>query len=223
MIPSLSYAIDNGECGTPEEMTAKFKAESQRSFASGERVERENGSNTLYGIIFTINADRSVGYVLEADKPTGERASKICVRNRLADIRLFDARKPGLKPGSLLKATDTEGARHCDELVKSGKFSVGTCIPFNKRIRKGETLGDRIVMQGFNVVNQDNGTYKKAGTLTTLTGNVTGSLNDDNKDPLKGIIGSLLFTSLPDGATVVNMLMVYVDYTPYGLTLLEKK
>ena len=203
-------------------MTAKFKEEGQRSFASADKVERINNLNVLHGIIFTVNNDQSVGYILQSNKDTGERANKICVRNRLADVRLFDARKPGLNPASLLKASDEEGVKHCDELIKAGKFNAKTCSPFNRTMGKGEANGERIVMQGLNVVKKPDGSFEKTATLATLTGNVTGSLKDDPNQPLKGIIGGLFFTSLPDGATIINMTMVYVDYTPYGLSLLEK-
>lgn len=214
------FALDNGECGTPEQMTAKFKAEGQRSFASAERSERENGSTVLYGMIFTVNADRSVGYIVQSDKPTGERASKICVRNRLADLRFFDARKPGLKPASLLKASDADALRKCDELIKSGKLNAGTCIAFNASMAKGEANGERIMMQGFNVEKQADGSYKKVGTMTTVTGNVNGSIYDDDKDPLKHIVSGIFFTALPEGATIINMTTIYAEYTPYGLSLL---
>ena len=216
------WAADPGECATPEQITAKLKAEDQHSFASAERPIKENGFETSHGIIFTTSSDRSTGYVLEADKPTGERASKICIRNRLADVRLFDARKPGLPTEALLKASEADGLRRCAELEKSGKLDARTCAPFNTTIRKGEPNGERIMAQGFNVKKLADGSYSKDGTLTTVTGNVNGSIHDDDKDPVKHIVSGIFFTSLPDGATIINMTTIYAEYTPYGISLLGR-
>lgn len=223
IIPSLAYAINDDECGTPEAMTEKLKAEGQRSFASAERTERVNGSNKLNGMIFTVNADRSAGYILESDKATDLRATKICVYKKLVDLRLFDARKPGIQTEALLKASDEDAMRHCAELIKSGKLEAKTCGPYNKLIRKGEVNGERVMFQGFNINKQRDGSYKKDNTLTTVTGNVLGSIYDDDKEPLKGIVSGITYTSLPDGATIINMTLIYAKYTPYGITVLDQK
>lgn len=215
-----TYAADNGECGTPEAMTAKLKAEGQRSYATADRVKWINKENVFNGMIFTLNPERTIGYVLESDKPSDEKASKICVRNRLTDIRVYDARKPGLDPASLLKASDADGQRRCAEIIKSGALNAGTCEPFNASMRRGEAIGDRILMQGFNVDRQRDGSYKRVGTLTTVTANVTGSFRTDPNQPWKGVIGGVFFTSLPDGATITNMVLAFAEYTPYGLSLL---
>ena len=58
MLTNLSaYAVDIGKCGTPEAMTAKFKAEGQRSFAYADHVTKEG---LWHAMIFTTNADKSV-------------------------------------------------------------------------------------------------------------------------------------------------------------------
>src|SRR5258706_15870559 len=116
-------AVDIGECGTPEAMTAKFKAEDQHSIASADLVTNDK---RLLAMIFTMNPDRSVGYIVQADQPTGERASKICVYNRMASIRLFDARKPGVPVEFLLKAPEAYSLRRCDVLAITGKCTKGT-------------------------------------------------------------------------------------------------
>ena len=220
---SQLYAADQDECGNPEAMTEKLKAEGQRSFASAERTEYVNGSNKLNGMIFTVNDDRSAGYILESDKATDERATKICVYKKLVDLRLFDARKRGVPPEVLLKASDEDAMKHCAELIKSGKLPDKTCGPYNKVLLKIEHNGERVMFQGFNVQKQADGSYKKNNTLTTVTGNVLGSVYDDDKEPLKGIVSGITYTSLPDGATIINMTLIYAKYTPYGITLLEQK
>lgn len=220
---SQLHAADQDECGTPEAMTEKLKAEGQRSFASAERTERVNGYNELNGMIFTVNADRSVGYILESDKATDERATKICVYKKLADLRLFDARKTGVQTDVLLKASDADAVKHCNEMAKSGKLDIKTCGSYNNLIKTTGAKGKRVMFQGFNLEKQTDGSYKRNNTLTTLTGNVTGSIYDDDKAPLKGIVSNIFYTSLPDGATIINMTLIYPKYTSYGIALLEQK
>ena len=79
------------------------------------------------------------------------------------------------------------------------------------------------MLQGFNIEKQADGSYKKNNTLTTVTGNVLGSIYDDDKNPSKGIISGITYASLPDGATIINMVLIYAKYTPYGITVLEQK
>lgn len=88
----IACAADIGDCDTPEAMTARLKAEDQHSVASAQMITQDK---MLFGMIFTMSGDRKVGYILKADQPLGDRAGKICVYNRMADVRLFDARKPG--------------------------------------------------------------------------------------------------------------------------------
>lgn len=215
--PSLAYAIDNDECGTPEAMTEKLKAEGQRSIAFAQRVTSDK---QLLGLIFTMNADKSVGYILQSDQPMGDRASKICVYKRLAKIRLYDARKPGTPMEVLLKAPESDALRRCDELAKEKKVQRNSCGSFNTMIRKVEGFGNHVMLQGFNVEKQKDGTYKPNGTLSTVSGNVNGSVNDDPDHPSRGISGDIVFTSLPDGASIINAVLVYLTYTPYGLAAL---
>ena len=87
------HAADIGECASPEAMTAKLKAEDQRSIASAQRVTRDK---QLRGMIFTMSSDRSVGYILEADQPMGDRASKICVYTglRMCACSMLESRAP---------------------------------------------------------------------------------------------------------------------------------
>ena len=107
-----ALAADIGECGTPEAMTAKMRAEGQRSIASAQRVQQEgSGAITYKGMIFTSNADQSVGYILQADKPVGERANQICINNRMQGIRFSDARKPNTPESVLLKASDGDALK----------------------------------------------------------------------------------------------------------------
>lgn len=220
---TTAHAIDDDECGTPAQITERMKAEGQRSFATAEQVQRINDRNHLYGMVFTVNADFSVGYILQSDQPTGEPASKFCIYKRLENIRLFDARNPGVDPATLLKTDEAEAHKRCEELIAEGKLNAGTCGTLNASIQGGEPFGERVMFQGFITEKQTNGTYRKNNTLATITGNIGGSLNDYPDMPLKGIVSAIFFSSLPEGATVINMTTIYAEYLPYGLELLGQQ
>lgn len=221
-VAGQAMAMDIGECGTPEQITAKMRAEGQRSIATAQRVQESRGIFTYKGIIFTSNADRSVGYIVQADRPVGERANQVCVTNRMQGVRISDARKP--TPESvLLKASDEDGIRKCNDLIRAGKVSKGNCAPLNVIIKKDDSAGIRVMFQAFNVQKHADGTYKPDGTLTTVMGNVTGNIGDDPGHLTNGVSGQVLFSSLPEGATIGNAVLAYPKYTDYGLLALEQE
>ena len=212
-----AQAADIGECATPEAMTAKLKTEDQRSIASAQLITPDK---RLFGMIFTMSSDRKVGYILKADQPLGDRASQICVYNRMADLRLFDARKPGTPPAVLLKAPEADALKRCDVLAKEGKFTRGACGSLNTALRRIEGHGERVLLQGFLVRKTNDGSYTPDGTLATVTGRIGGSINDYANNPALGILGGVTYSSLPDGASFLNAVLVYVEYTPYALSAL---
>jgi hypothetical protein len=213
-----AQAADIGFCTAPDAMTAALKAEDQHSIVSAQLITQEK---RLYGLIVTMSGDRKTGYILKADQPLGDPAKQLCVYNRLANVRLFDARKPGVPPSALLKAPEEDALRHCDELAAQGKFTRGACGSLNTDLRRVEASGQRVVVQAFIMRKDASGAYAPQGTLATITGRIGGSI-DDFANPAKGILGALAYSSLPDGATILNATLVYVDYTPYGLTALQQ-
>ena len=50
---------------------------------------------------FTSNVVGSLGYNLEGDLPAGQPSTRVCVRAKLTNIRLFDARRPGVPQAAL--------------------------------------------------------------------------------------------------------------------------
>lgn len=212
------FAADVGECETPEVMTAKLKAEDQHSIASAQRITLDK---KLLGIIVTMNPDRSVGYILQADRPMGARASKICVYTRLADVRMFDARKAGTPSEVLLKAPEADALRRCGELAQQGKVPQGSCGSLNTMIARQESSGQRAMIQGFVVARQPDGAYGRDGTLATISANVSGSVSADPDNPLSNTIGDIMFSSLPDGATILNATLIFARYTEFGLAALK--
>ncbi len=218
-----AYAADSGDCGTPEQMTAKLGAEDQHSFATAERVHRKDGLNTLTGMIFTVNADHSVGYILESDKDTGQRASKICVYLRLADVRIFDARKPGIPSGALLRAPEENAIHRCAALVKSGKTQTGTCGALNATLKASEKKGGHVMFQGFNLEKTPDGGYRKINVLTTVTAALVKTTSPDGQViPFDGLLGDISFSGLPDGDTTTSVILALPGYTNYGLSLLDR-
>ena len=218
-----ALAADIGECGTPEAITAKMRAEGQRSIASAQRFQQSNGVGSYKGMIFTSNADQSVGYILQADKPVGERANQVCISNRVQGIRFSDARNSNTPESVFLKGSDDDALKKCNDLIKGGKIAKGSCMPLNRAIKNVSSIGVRVMFQAFNVKKQADGSYKPDGTLTTVMGNVTGVLGDNPNSPTDGVGGSVLYSSLPDGATIENASLLYPKYTEYGLLALEQQ
>ncbi|MEW3780779.1 hypothetical protein QOZ23_04620 [Pseudomonas aeruginosa] len=217
-----SHAADVGECGTPEQMTAKLGAEGQRSIAHGDLVTANHYKDKKrLGMIFTVNADKSVGYILQSDKPMGERAGRMCIYERMANVRLFDARKP-TPAAALLAAPEADAHRRCNELAAHGEVKPrGSCGALNTIIRKTERFNDRVMMQGFFVRKQPDGSYAPINGLITISGNVDGDVNKFPDNPSAGIAGGILFSWLPEGATIISATLVYPRYTEYGLSLLQ--
>ena len=214
----IACAADIGDCATPEAMTARLKTEGQHSVASAQMITQDR---SLFGMIFTMSDDHKIGYILKADQPLGDRASQICVYNRMADVRLFDARKPGPSPDAMLKASDADALKRCDELAAQGKVRRAACSPYNAMLLAREAEGHRLVLQAFGAAKDTSGIYRAAASLTTVVGNVSGSHNDYDSNPARPILGSILYSSLPDGATIYNATLVYVRYTDYGLAALR--
>lgn len=219
---AISYVVsasaaEIGECGPPAAITSRLKAEDQHSVAMGQLVTEDK---RLFGMVFTMSGDRKTGYILKADQPLGDKAGQFCVYNRMADLRLFDARKSGVPPGALLKAPEAEALRRCDQLAAEDKFKRGACGSLNTMLRRIERYGERVVLTGFLTRKDARGQYVPDGTLATVTGRIGGSVNDFADAPARGILGGVMYSSLPEGASVLNAVLVYVEYTPYGLAAL---
>ena len=105
-----AFALDPGDCDTPEAMTAKLKAEGQRSAAMADQVMP---TKRLQALIFTTNQDGSVGYIMLSDKMSDERATRFCVQERLTDLRWHDARKSGIPAAAKLRSSDADAERRC--------------------------------------------------------------------------------------------------------------
>jgi hypothetical protein len=97
-----AMALDAKQCLPMAEMNAALKAEGQRTLIIGDRIAsvgREGTTETrMVRAVNTVtsNADGSLGYQLEGNLPRTEASTRVCVRAKLTDIQLFDARKDGI-------------------------------------------------------------------------------------------------------------------------------
>lgn len=222
-LATAASAADIGQCAPPDQMSALLKAEGQRSLAYGNqeiRGEELPGGELRavrkqVGLIFTADPEGKVGYMLQASQPIGTKADKICVAERVHDIRLFDVRRPGLPPEAMLKSTEADAARRCGQLVEKRIVAQGSCGFLNTILQRTEPLGERVMLLGLGVKKQPDGSWKPDGTLVTITANMTG--DGTSRDGR----GALQFTVLPEGATVVGRVFTGTRYTETALQILS--
>lgn len=205
-----ALAADVGECGTPETMAAKLRAEGQRSVAYADDLTVKGEYHSL---MFTVNGDQSVGYVLKSDRLANEQATRICIAHRLADVRLHDARRAGVPPTALLSAPETEISTRCEERHRRQAVKQDFCGSLNTLLRNADNGGRRPMLQGI-VVEKTAAGYRKTSDLLTLSGVMAGSNPDDRG-------GDLKLSALPHGATAIVGILVGPTYTAHGQSLLR--
>lgn len=210
-----AFALSEGECGTPEEMTARLKAEGQRSIGFADEL-----GEAVRALVFTANADRSAGYVLRADQPMKVRASRICVREQLAELRLFDARRPELQKAVLLKATKEDALRACEEVESLRRVRKNNCFAFNEAVERDYQKGLRVMLQGFYVKRQDDGQLRHTGRIFSVLGRA-GRTQEAKPPKSSAESGRIIISFIPEGASYTYSVIDGLDYTPYGLSLLE--
>ena len=108
-ISSPAHALEAKQCLPMAEMNAALKADGQRTMLIGDRVAavRDETVESLTKVIravntVTSNSDGSLGYQLEGDRSRAEPSSRVCVRAKLTDVQLFDARKPSVAKAAYL-------------------------------------------------------------------------------------------------------------------------
>ncbi|UDF05350.1 hypothetical protein [Asticcacaulis sp. AND118] len=140
---SAAFALEPKQCLSLDKMKAALAAEGQSILIIGDRKvindapELETGVRvTRYMNAVTSNADFTVGYQIEGDLPRVEKSANVCVRAKLANIRLYDARKPGTRKAFLF----------------GGKFDA--------EVREKETAGTRPVIIADTVHTASDGTQQ---------------------------------------------------------------
>ncbi len=176
---AAANAADVGFCATPAKMTEVLKAEGQRSLAFGnQRIlleEQTDGStksvDKQIGLIFTAgkfdkNGVAQTGYVIQADQPIGTPATKMCVADRMHDVKMYDVRKPELPAEALIESTPEAAAK--------GVVTRDGCSFHNDALKNLARLGERVMLQGLGVKKKDHDAYTPNGVVVTITANMTG-------------------------------------------------
>lgn len=131
------------------EMNAALKAEGQRTLIIGDRVAIRDEPNAIAGMTvkrwvntYTSNADGSLGFNLEGDKPMGQVSDIVCVAGKFTNIRLYDARNAGTPP----------------EAKKGGNFDLS--------LRDNEAKGTRPMLQADAIATAPDGTVRIGNGIT---------------------------------------------------------
>ena len=116
-------ALEARQCMSMTEMNAALRAEGQRTMVIGDREVLNNptgrltdASLTHYVNTVTSNADGSLGYQLEGDRPRSEASTRVCVAAKLTNIRIFDASQPGVPQQVLLGGSFDDVLRAGDQI-----------------------------------------------------------------------------------------------------------
>jgi hypothetical protein len=111
-------ALEPGQCLSMAEMNATMRAEGQRTLILGNRSALNNptglirdASVTLYANAVTSNTDGSLGYQLEGDRPKEEPSTRMCVRAKLTNVRVYDAGQSNVPQSALLGGTFNEAVQ----------------------------------------------------------------------------------------------------------------
>lgn len=184
-LPSSALALEPRQCLPMAEMNAALRAEGQRTIIIGDRAALRNDASRDSGIrvqrwvnTFTSNDDGSVGYNLEGDRPSGEASTRACVRAKLTNIRLYDARRPGVPQAALrggpfddfLRRDETHGIR---PMLQADSVSTGP----NGEVRRGNGItlqGDMARGSAMLFVNRADGTSESLYLMDNVTYTPTG-------------------------------------------------
>lgn len=160
-------ALDAGQCLPIDQINQAMQAEGQRTVIISNRVALRGRETATGADIYTrewvntvtSNADGSVGYQLEGDRPRTEASAQICVRAKLTNVRLFDARLPTVANDAMLggrfdnwiTAQASDGTRPM--MVADTVFGSGPTLRYGRPLVVIGNLNDRfgaIATQGDN-------------------------------------------------------------------------
>jgi hypothetical protein len=162
-----SMALEAGECLPMAEMNAALRAEGQRTMIIGNRsavAERDAAGNPTrveeFAEAITSSADGNVGYNLAGNRPREETSTEMCVRAKLTNVRLFDARLPTPAREAYLGGTFNTLVDQNAALGTRPMVVADTVFPDGNG---GTRLGRPIVLFG--------NTQIRGGSLMTFTAN----------------------------------------------------
>lgn len=104
-----AQALEPRQCLPMAEMNEALRAEGQRTMIIGDRVAINDDGSRASGARFdryvntvTSNTDGSLGYQLEGDLPRAQASTNVCVRAKLTNVRMYDARRDSIPQAAYL-------------------------------------------------------------------------------------------------------------------------
>ena len=171
-------ALEARQCMSMTEMNAALRAEGQRTMVIGDREVLNNptgriadASITRYVNTVTSNADGSLGYQLEGDRPRSETSNQVCVRAKLTNIRIFDASQPGVPQQALLGGSFDDALRASDQIGSRPMVLADTVHGSEGSYRLGLPMVIAVNMPyraGVMLARQSNGAPEKLMDLASL-------------------------------------------------------
>lgn len=215
-MPPAASALDVGQCASVDAMTGLLKAEGQQSVAFGtSKAEGSTSPNPeIMTVILSTDPKGARGYVLQTDRRLGNGATTMCVRNRLAKVRLYDVLKPGPPPDVFVKASDAVAERRCKSILDGGGAPEG-CGTLNNIIRKQEAVGSRVLLQASNQRKLKDGSYGSDDVLVTIFLNLTA------KDEPTRYRAGVINYSTPEGATTISRVFIETEISENGERLIS--
>ncbi len=197
-------AMDVGQCFDRAALQQKLQEEGQWPVAfANEPLDNQDKPE---GRLFTSDAAGSVGYMIGGNQPREVGATRACVELRLKDVKVFDARVPGVDLGALIKTEDPATAlRECEAIGR------GTCDIHSRFLAAQDRDGYRVMMQAHIAELQPDKKTYATGDLVTLTGQMAGRK-----------LGTWAVTSAAGAYTIAR---AYEDiaYAPYALKVLDDR
>lgn len=145
-------ALEPRQCLPMAEMNAALRAEGQRTIIIGDRTTlvddrtRSGGARIDRWVnTFTSNADGSLGYNLEGDRPMREPSTQVCVRAKLTNIRLYNRQHADTPP----------------EARRGGDFDL--------MLRQDATLGTRPMLQADSISTDAAGDVRQGLGITLMS------------------------------------------------------
>lgn len=193
-----AHALDQGDCGTIAEMSAKLTQESQNAFGKGRRLSTAKEQTAMritrpasFGLIYFTNQAKTLGYIVKTDVPLENGPTQMCVDHVIGDIQIADARVSSL----------------------STNFDKSTGLRDSLKILTAEPFNERVIFQASGMKKTSDG-FKSDGTIITATANMANA-NGQNQGR-----GAILFTNAANGGTSAVYGTADMQYTQYGIKML---
>jgi hypothetical protein len=197
--------MEPGECFPMEQLDRNLATDHQHSVIFANRVppkpqQAAPAKSPRLGTIFTTNDDGTRGYHIEGNTAIDRPFTRACIQAKLSNVKLFDARKPGVDPDTKIGGSRDAVTHRC--------LNVTGCAYHDDVLDTADKNGMHVMFQGLAIDKTIHGT-PKAGALLTVIGDPTGDK-----------LGALGYSSLLGDYVFMNSLSD-VSYRPYALERLK--